>query len=234
MAGLVINPVSLGSAAATWAAGEDIALTGLTKHTTKRLRLEISNAADASGSVPYRLQVSQANPATCDDGGNTWTRVDTSTEWNMVASTHFADADATSNITDGLTDPGGGETFVAGELKESTDETSGITLGTEFTEIEYALTATNAAIGGGTYCFRLTDAGIDAEFTYSETKYGKVTLGADLLFGSQRPLPFAGFSGQPGNLRRRRQYLDPSGYQHRMEYGGFHPLCRRRCHLKYH
>ena len=76
----------------------------------------------------------------------------------MVASTHFADADATSNITDGLTDPGGGETFVAGELKESTDETSGITLGTEFTEIEYALTATNAAIGGGTYCFRLTDA----------------------------------------------------------------------------
>jgi hypothetical protein len=186
MAGLVINPASSGSGA-TWAAGEDTPLAGLSKHTTKRLRLEISNAADASGSVPYRLQVSQANPATCDDGGNTWTRVDTSTHWNMVASTNFADADATENISDGLTDPGG-KTFVAGQLKESTDETAGITLGTEFTEIEYALTAANAAIGGATYCFRLTDAGNAADFTYTETKYGKVTLGADLMFGYRKPI----------------------------------------------
>ena len=173
------------SAGGTWAANEDTELTGLLKLTTKRLRIEISNASTASGSVLYRLEVSQANPGTCD--GATYTRVDTSSEWNMVTSIHFADGDPTSNISSGLTDPGGAA-FVAGELKESDDETSGITLGTEFTEIEYALTATNAAIGGGTYCFRLTDAGIDAEFTYSETKYGKVTLGADLLFGFRKSI----------------------------------------------
>jgi hypothetical protein len=26
------------------------------------------------------------------------------------------------------------------------------------------------------YCFRLTDAGSPSDFTYTETKYGKVTL----------------------------------------------------------
>ena len=131
----------------------------MTKHTIKRLRIEVSNQGElASGSVPYRLEVSQANPASCNDVGNTWTRVDTSTAWNMTASTYFADGDPTSNVSPGLTD--GNTTFVAGELKETNDQTSGITLSTtEFTEIEYALAATNSAVGLATYCFRLSDAG---------------------------------------------------------------------------
>ena len=178
-----------GGGGATWTtANEDTALTGLTKHTVKRLRIEVSNGGElASGSVPYRLEVSQANPASCNDVGNTWTRVDTSTEWNMMASTHFADGDPTSNVSPGLTD--GNTTFVPGQLKESSDETTGITLNTtDFTEIEYALAATNSATGGATYCFRLTDAGNASGFTYTETKYGKVRLGADLLFGFRKPI----------------------------------------------
>ena len=159
---------------ATWAADEDTLLTGLAESTTQRLRIEISDAGSSAGSVLYRLQVSQPNPATCDDGGNTWTRIDLSTHWNMVASTHFADADPTSNIT-GLTDAN--TTFVAGALKESTDETLGITLsGTEFTEIEYTLQATASATDGALYCFRLTNAGTATDFTYTEAKYGQVTL----------------------------------------------------------
>jgi hypothetical protein len=171
MAGLVINPSGSG---ATWPTAEDTALTGLAKTTTKRLRIEISNAGTASGSVLYRLEVSDPNPASCDAA--TYTRVDSSTHWNMVTSTHFADGDPTSNIASGLTDAPS-KTFAAGQLKESTDQTSGITLsGTEFTEIEYAVQATASATDGATYCFRLTDAGTATSFTYTEAKYGKVTL----------------------------------------------------------
>ena len=162
---------------ATWAADEDDPLTGLDKLTTKRVRIEISNEGTASsGSVLYRLEVSQANPTTCDAGGNTWNRVNSSADWNMALSTHFADADPTSDIDPGLTNEN--TTFVDGELKESTDEVNtGITLSTtEFTEIEYAVQATASAIDAATYCFRLTDAGTATDFTYTETKYAKVTL----------------------------------------------------------
>ena len=121
------------SGGASWAtAAEDTPLTGLNKLTTKRVRIEISNkGAVSSGSVLYRLEVSQANPTTCDAGGNTWTRIDTITHWNMVASTYYADADPTTNINPGLTDEN--TTFVAGEMKEffdgtDDDQTSGIIL----------------------------------------------------------------------------------------------------------
>ena len=164
----------------THSADEDTPLTGLDKLTTKRVRIEISNEGTASSSsVLYRLEVSQANPTTCDDGGNTWTRVDTSTHWNMVASSHFADADPTTNINPGLTDEN--TAFFAGEMKEDgggiDDQTSGIILSTtQFTEIEYAVQATASATNTATYCFRLTDAGTATDFTYTETRYAKVTL----------------------------------------------------------
>ena len=165
----------------THSADEDTPLTGLDKLTTKRVRIEISNEGTASsGSVLYRLEVSQADPTTCDAGGNTWTRIDTSTDWNMVASTYYADADPTTNINPGLTDEN--TTFVAGEMKEffdgtDDDQTSGIILSTtQFTEIEYAVQATASATNTATYCFRLTDAGTATDFTYTETRYAKVTL----------------------------------------------------------
>ena len=197
---IVITPgcaggCSVGGGGATFAQDEDLALTGLTKHTTKRLRLEVSNVGTASsGSILYRLEVSQANPTTCDAGGNTWTRINSSSEWNMVDSTHFADADATQDVLDQLSNPGltnANTTFVAGESKDTTDQiNTGIVLSTtEFTEIEYALAATNSATGGATYCFRLVDGQATPEgIGYTETKYGKVTLGADLLFGFRKPI----------------------------------------------
>ena len=182
------GPAPSQGSGATFALAQDVPLTGLTKHTIKRLRIEVSNEGElASGSVLYRLEVSQANPASCDDTGNTWTRVDTSTAWNMAASTYFGDGDATSNIDPGLFDEN--TTFFNGQLKESNDQTSGIALtATEFTEIEYSLAATNSATSGATYCFRLSDAGDASGFTYSETRYGKATLGADLLFGFRKPI----------------------------------------------
>ena len=181
--------ITASAAGASFAANQDAALSGLTKNTTKRLRLEISNEGTVtSGSVKYRLEVSQANPTTCADAGNTWTRVDTSTHWNMAASTHFADADASQDISPGLDNAN--PAFKAGELKETTDETTaGIILtNTEFTELEYAIAATNSATGSGTYCFRLTGEGSTTGFQYTEARYGKVTLGPDLDFGFRKPI----------------------------------------------
>ncbi len=125
---------------ATWAAAEDTPLTALSTLTTQRLRMEISNEGTAaSGSVLYRLEVSEANPTSCDAAA-TWTRINTSTHWDMVDSTYYVDGDSTYNIGPAdLTDEN--TTFVAGESKDDDagidDETLGITLSTtEFTEIE--------------------------------------------------------------------------------------------------
>ena len=179
-----------GTPPATFGPAEDAALSVLTKNTTKRLRFEISNEGTVpSGSVKYRLEVSEPNPpSSLCASATTWTRVDTSTHWNMVASTYFADADATQDINPGLTNAN--DDFKAGELKETTDETTaGIILSTtEFTELEYAIAATNSATGSGIYCFRLTDAGTATNFTYTEATYGKVTLGPDLDFGFRKEI----------------------------------------------
>ena len=182
-----------GGGGATFAAAQDTALSGLTKNTTKRLRFEISNEGTVtSGSVKYRLEVSEANPpSSLCASATTWTRVGSSSHWGMAASTYIADGESTADI-----DPGDQKlfnentTFVSGELKDATDETTaGITLTTsEFTELEYAIAATNSATGSGTYCFRLTGEGSITDFGYSETKYGKVTLGPDLDFGFRKPI----------------------------------------------
>ena len=185
--------ITASAAGASFAANQDAALSGLTKNTTKRLRLEISNEGTVtSGSVKYRLEVSEPNPpSSLCASATTWTRVETSTHWNMAASTHFADADAT------LDNPGldnANPAFKAGELKEyndgtDDDQTLGITLTTtEFTELEYAIAATNSATGSGTYCFRLTGEGSTTGFQYTEARYGKVTLGPDLDFGFRKPI----------------------------------------------
>ena len=186
------SPVEETPVGATFAtAAEDTPLTGLTKLTTKRVRIETSNEGTAaSGSVLYRLEVSEENPTSCDAAA-TWTRINTSTHWNMVDSTYYSDGAPTSNINLGLTDEN--TTFVAGELKDDgagiDDETLGITLSTtEFTEIEYAVQATASAVDGATYCFRLTDAGIATGFTYTETRYAKVTLlGLSAAISSTNP-----------------------------------------------
>ena len=135
--GTITPAASTPGSNATFTLAQDVALTGLTKHTIKRLRIEISNEGElASGSVLYRLEVSQANPASCDDTGNTWTRVDTSTAWNMTASADFNDGNSTSNIDPGLFDEN--TNFVAGELKDTSDQiNSGIILNNdEFTEFD--------------------------------------------------------------------------------------------------
>ena len=110
---------------ATWAADEDIKLTGLAKGTPKRVRLEVSNEGGASsGGVTYQLQVAQTD--TCSSGTYSTVPTDASGHWQIVGSSYITDGEATSNIASGLTDES--TTFVAGQLKDAGNTTSSITL----------------------------------------------------------------------------------------------------------
>jgi hypothetical protein len=172
---------STSTTVADWAANQDTKLTGLDKLTNKRLRFEISNEGTASATgIEYRLEVSEANPTDCASA-STWTRIDSSTHWDMVDTDHYDDGDPSEDVSGGLDNEN--TTFVAGELKKyndgtNDDQTTGINLTTtQFTEIEYNIQATASATAGATYCFRLTDAGDASDFTYSGTGvYAEVSL----------------------------------------------------------
>ena len=160
---------------ATFTVNEDIAITGLTKSTIKRLRVEISNkGGQVASNVQYRLEVSGPNPAKCAVGS--YERVSTDADWEMVNSTYITDGEASNNIDPGLTDAN--SSFIAGQLKDNSDQTDTIVIAgtTGFTEIEYSIQATANSTDGATYCFRLTNAGSTDNFTY--TKYGQATVGA--------------------------------------------------------
>ena len=130
-----------------------------------RLRMSLSNtgAGPATG-YNYRLEyASQANSC------STWTVVPTTatTEaWQMGGASNVADNIATTD-SGGLTDPGG-KTFHAGILRTSNAQTGAMTISqVQFSEIEYAIKSTANATSGQTYCFRVTNAGSTANFTYA-------------------------------------------------------------------
>lgn len=150
---------------ATFLVDEDVKLLNIPINSTRRLRFAISNNGLATASdINFRLEVSGSNPASCAVA--TYTRIDSSSDWDMVASSYFADGDSTVNINPGLSD--GNTSFVAGELKESNDQTSDISLtSSEFTELEYSLKATSNAAPGATYCFRLVNEGLTDYFYYN-------------------------------------------------------------------
>ena len=140
------------NAAATFALAEDSKL-GIAKTTPKRLRFLVSNTGTGSSAAAYKLQV--AETATC--GSGTYTDVPTAStgHWQIIGSSYFTDGAASANVASGLTDPVGG-TFTAGQLKDTANATTSITLDADdFTEIEFAIQATANATVGGDYCFRL-------------------------------------------------------------------------------
>lgn len=161
-------------AAATWAQVEDGLLANLSKNTAKRLRFEISNEGWTRG-AGQQFKIEVAATSTCSSGSYAAVPTTATIEhWEMATSTYFADGDATTNILDGS--PYENATFTPGEMKETGNQTNSVSLSSEkFTEIEYGIRATNNATVGGTYCFRLTNAGSATNFVY--TKYAMVTVG---------------------------------------------------------
>jgi len=161
---------------ASFTLDENASTTDLAKGTLVRVRFLISNeGGQVATSVQYRLEVSDSNPASC--ASSSYERVSTDADWEIIDSDNITDGQSTYNIDPGLTDPGG-KSFVSGELKDAGDQTDGITLtGSQFTEIEYSIRATDSASNGASYCFRLTDDGSTSNFTYSEYAEAQLAIG---------------------------------------------------------
>lgn len=166
--------------AATWRANEDSS-SNKSQNTNIRLRVEISNSTGGSTATGTTYRVEYGTLSTTCSAISTWTAVPTTatTEaFQMVDSTYLTDGNVTTNVSSGLTDVG--SNFVSGQVKDTSDQTTGITLATtDFTEIEYSIQPTNNSSVGTTYCFRLTNAGNTTNFSY--TQYPQLVVGQPVM-----------------------------------------------------
>lgn len=157
---------------------QDTAYSGLVKNTNIRLRFLVNDTGGDAGNINYRLDWAARVGATCDTDETYAAVPDTATteHFDMVTTTHYADAAASTNVATGagvITDPSG--TFTAGKLVESTSNSTGnINMTTDrFTEVEYAFQANNNGTASGNYCFRVSNAGT-ALLSY--TRYAALQL----------------------------------------------------------
>lgn len=168
---------------------EDTNLSAIQQNTPVRLRLGVSNEGGASTpSIQYRLEYSLAT-STCS-AATGWTDVGASSDdIDMSPSANLTEGANTTNIsvaTGGVTDENA--TFLAanGGVRDTSSQTSGITLGTaNHVDLEYSIIPTASAAEGNTYCFRVTNAGTPLT---AYTNYGRMTVAADTsvsVLGSQ-------------------------------------------------
>jgi hypothetical protein len=165
---------------ATYIAPEDIPLaatSSIYKGDRVRLRMLLNNAGGSTATnFTYRLEVASSSCA------NTYYTVPTGAtlaneEWVMDLSQYILDGSVTSNSSS-LTDPAG-QTFTAGESRVFANTTGPTSLTTaQFSEYEYSIRSTSRATTNLLYCFRVTNAGVTTNFTY--TAVPQVTLSGGL------------------------------------------------------
>jgi len=118
--------------------------------------------------VSHHFRLEYGTKSTSCAAVTSWERVAESPvaqHWAMSSSANVVDGAAT---TDSAGVANGGSSFVPGSIHDETSETAPIHLATsEFTEIEYSVEATASAVDGDEYCFRLTNAGMEAGFTFT-------------------------------------------------------------------
>ncbi|MCX7779086.1 MAG: DUF2341 domain-containing protein [Patescibacteria group bacterium] len=151
---------------ATYKADEDTPVTNQVKNKNVRLRFSLKNTGSAPAvNYQYRLQVAPKGTASSclEVPPENYTDVPTAGNCGsavacMADSSYLDDGQAT---TWQLSGPGEDWTWADGKIVERpSNQTSQFTLETKsFTEFEYNFQFTNNAIGGATYCFRLSNAG---------------------------------------------------------------------------
>lgn len=169
-------------ALATSATGgtQDTTLNPLNKNTTIRLRLEISNEGGtrlAYSTQQFRIEYGLLS-TTCA-AISTWTDVGAvGGDFDMSDSTNLTEGANTTNVavsTGGVTDEN--KTFITSNagVKDTSSQTAALSVPSDsFVELEYSIKALDAATSGGTYCFRVTNAGSVTNYTY--TQYGQTTI----------------------------------------------------------
>jgi len=160
---------------------EDTALNPVVELTNYRLRMLVSNEGgtrDDYSTQQFRLEYGLLS-TTCSSIV-TWVDVGTGGgDWDMVNSANITDGNNTTNIAEavgGVTDEN--PTFISANaaVKDTSSTVSAISVpSTSFIEMEYSIQALSAASDGGTYCFRVTNAGSTSNFQYDT--YAQGTIG---------------------------------------------------------
>jgi len=168
-------------AAATWREAEDLGdptspTVSIEKNNNIRLRLEVANVgAGSATNYDYRIEyATTTGNCSTDPGGWTSVPTDGTKHWRMATSSQFVNgAIANARLTNSE-----GYTFVNGKMIEDPSNSSGNITMTEsrYTELEYAIFATNNATIAGTYCFRVTNSGSALN---SYNKLAVVTIGGN-------------------------------------------------------
>jgi len=148
----------------------------------KRLRIGVSNeGTGSSATTTYRIDY--ASKVTTCSAATGWTDVGAAGgHFDMGgSSSQLSEGADTTNIAEAIGGVADENTnFVGtGGQKETSSQTTGVKLSaTQFYEVEYALEATINAVVGGTYCFKVTNAGTDI---HAYDVYAEATIAADLL-----------------------------------------------------
>ncbi len=159
----------------------DTDITSLAKSTTVRLRIEISNEGGTKlGYASQQFRLEYGLKSTTCAAIVSWTDVGAASgDWDPSNSSNLTDGNDTTNIavsTGGVADEN--HTFLTpnGGAKDTGSQTAAVSVTSEqFIELEYSIQALSAATDGGTYCFRVTNAG-GATTLYSYTAYPQATL----------------------------------------------------------
>jgi len=162
-----------------WLAAEDTVMSsGITKNQTYRIRMEAANRGNLTetASRTYELQYGDRSGFSSCSQISSWTGVaDSADAFSMVDSSQIT-SDGQST-TAGLLANSESYTRVNGEGRDVADTTGSIgpLASDNYTELEYSIQATDDAVTGRTYCFRLYDTTASAALDrYS--KYPRVTI----------------------------------------------------------
>lgn len=153
--------VTYSATAATWKQVEDTEHTGQSVSQNVRLRVEVANTGGVSASRRLQIAYAERTGGTCGD--ETFIAIPTSSgsEFQMTDSTNFSNEAAT---TTQLTATGD---FIAGYMLDTANQPAAgfsIVAG-DYTEMEYNFLV-NSSAAGKTWCFKLTDNGVDLD-TYT-------------------------------------------------------------------
>ncbi|MDA8596744.1 hypothetical protein N9L26_00200 [Candidatus Pacebacteria bacterium] len=140
---------------------ENTPLLDVPRDTTYRLRYQVDNEG-AVNSVATAFQLEYGTKISSCENIASWQAVDVGAAFTMASTSQLIEGNDTTDVgTGGVTNPGG-QTFLGtnGGQKEDDDTTGAVTLSSaQFTELEYALQATDQSGFETDYCFRLSDGG---------------------------------------------------------------------------
>lgn len=167
---------------------QDTAVTSISKLSTNRLRIEISNkGGTVLGYSPQQFRLEYGLLSSTCATISSWTDVGAAAgDWDMVDSANLTEGANTTNISPsvgGVSDEN--HTFISSNagVKDTSSQVASLSVSSDsFAELEYSIEPMSAATDGGVYCFRVTNAGATTSMAYSKYPQATLSSGGSLTF----------------------------------------------------